>query len=51
MKNFKKKIKDFFEDFLKNIFPKAITKIVKNQVGVAHVILFAPYGVLLCSYN
>jgi hypothetical protein len=30
-----------FEFFFKNISPKAVTKVVKEQIGVARVILFA----------
>jgi hypothetical protein len=44
-----KKLKDLFVDFykifqehFKNIFSKAITKAIKNQAGVVHIIPFAP---------
>jgi hypothetical protein len=48
-------LKDFFEDFFKtikkyskNISPKAITKAIKKQVGVLHVIPFAPSYLSIC---
>jgi len=41
MNFFKKKLKDFFEDFFENI---PIMKVIKKQACVACVILFAPYG-------
>jgi hypothetical protein len=48
MKVFKKEFKDFFEHFFKNIPSKAITKTIKKQESVAHVISFAPtHGIKL----
>jgi len=38
----KKNLLKIFEKYSKNIFPKVVTKVVKSQVGVACVILFAP---------
>ncbi len=35
-------LRDFFEDFLKNISHKEVTKTIKKQARVAHVIPFAP---------
>jgi hypothetical protein len=40
MKKNLKNLKVFFKEYFKNISPKAI----KKQMGVAHVILFAPIG-------
>jgi len=31
-----------FQEYSRNISPKAITNVVKTQAGVAHAILFAP---------
>jgi hypothetical protein len=31
-----------FQEYFRNISPKAITKVVKKQASVAHVIFFAP---------
>jgi hypothetical protein len=31
-----------FQEYSKNIFPKAVTKVIKKKVGVVCVILFAP---------
>jgi len=45
MKFFKKKFKDFFkifQEYSKNISPKAATIVIKKQENVARVILFAP---------
>jgi hypothetical protein len=42
LKNFLKKISIIFQEYSRNIFPKAITKVLKKQVGVARVIFFAP---------
>jgi hypothetical protein len=38
-------MKKKFEDFFKNISQKIVTKTVKKQVSVAHVISFAPLEV------
>jgi hypothetical protein len=40
MTNFFKNLKTF--QYLKNISHKVVTKTIKKQVGVAHVIPFAP---------
>jgi hypothetical protein len=47
-------LKDYFENFFKNIprifyeyFPKVVTKAIKKQVGVIHVIPFAPFIIYL----
>ncbi len=48
MKVFFKKFEDFFEHFFKNIPSNTITKTIKKQESVAHVISFAPtYGIKL----
>jgi hypothetical protein len=38
LKIFRKKI----QEYPRNISPKAITKVIKKQMGVAHIISFAP---------
>jgi hypothetical protein len=46
------KIKGFFEDFSKNISPKVVSKLVKKQTGVAHVIPLAlTHVVMLQSFT
>jgi hypothetical protein len=43
LKYFFKKILKIFQEFCKSISLKAITKAVKKQACVAHVISFAPF--------
>jgi hypothetical protein len=38
--NFSKTFKRIFQKYLNNISPKVVTKVIKNQVGEACVILF-----------
>jgi len=39
-----------FQEYFRSISPKAITKVVKKQMGVVHVISFTPYFTSLCGF-